>query len=105
MVSHLDPPLPCSAQEESLRDKVQMREARLSAGMQKWCFVSSTTSSSRRHSRLLNTWEIDGDVVASDALLGFMKNKDKDYFEALGFGVAPRLGLAYDLDHDGSWTT
>ena len=49
--------------------------------------------------------EIDGEVVASDTLLGFMKNRDKEYFEALGFGVAPCLGLAYDLEHDGSWTT
>jgi len=49
--------------------------------------------------------EIDHEVVASDALLDFMKNRDKEYFEALGFGVAPDLGLAYDLEHDGSWTT
>jgi hypothetical protein len=49
--------------------------------------------------------EIDGEIVASDALLAFLKNRDMEYFEAIGFGVAPRLGLAYDLEHAGGWTT
>ena len=49
--------------------------------------------------------EIDGESIASSALLGFMKDRDSEFFEAVGFGVAPRLGLAYDLEHDGSWTT
>src|SRR5437016_215112 len=44
--------------------------------------------------------EIDGETVPFDGLLAFMKKKDGTYFEAVGFGVAPRLGLAFDLDHD-----
>ena len=49
--------------------------------------------------------EIDGESIASSALLGFMRDRDSEFFEAVGFGIAPRLGLAYDLEHDGSWTT
>ncbi len=48
---------------------------------------------------------IDGEVVNADTLLGFMRERDSEYFEALGFGVAPRLGLARDLEHDSSWTS
>ena len=49
--------------------------------------------------------DIDGENVASTELLAFMKGRDPEFFEAVGFGVAPQLGLAYDLEHDGSWTT
>jgi len=49
--------------------------------------------------------EINGESIASGALLGFMRDRDPEFFEAVGFGIAPRLGLAYDLEHDGSWTT
>ena len=49
--------------------------------------------------------DINGEIVPFTELLNFMKERDPAFFEALGFGVAPALGLAYDLEHDGSWTT
>lgn len=49
--------------------------------------------------------DINGESVSSGSLLTFMRDRDSEFFEAYGFGVAPRLGLAYDLEHDGSWST
>ena len=48
---------------------------------------------------------INGEIVAFSDLLDYLKKKDSEYFEHVGFGICPRLGLAYDLEHEGSWTT
>ncbi len=49
--------------------------------------------------------EINGESVSAGELLGFMRDRDSEFFEACGFGVAPRLGLAYDLEHESAWIT
>jgi hypothetical protein len=48
---------------------------------------------------------IDGIHVRDAELLSFMRSQDSEYFEYVGFAFSPRLGLMYDLEHDGTWTT
>ena len=45
--------------------------------------------------------------VEGDSLVVFLRNHDPRFFEAHGFAVAPKFGLAVDLDDDDPlrWTT
>lgn len=49
--------------------------------------------------------ELDGNPIEAAASIPFLKQHDSKFREVYGFGIAPSLGLAIDLEHDASWAT
>jgi hypothetical protein len=49
--------------------------------------------------------DLDGQRVEGGALLAYLERHDPGFRKVHGFGIAPKLGLAVDLDHDDHWTT
>lgn len=48
--------------------------------------------------------EIDYESVLFENLLGFLKQRDSEIFERVGFKVSPKFGLAFDPSFS-SWVT
>lgn len=55
--------------------------------------------------RLPDLIDLNGEAVAGDALISYLRRHDSDFRECHGFAVAPTLGLAVDLDHGDHWTS
>ena len=47
--------------------------------------------------------DLNGQLIAGASLLAFLKQHDPGFRERYGFAIAPTLGLAMDIDHDGQW--
>jgi hypothetical protein len=49
--------------------------------------------------------DLNGQRVARDSLVSFLKQHDSGFRERYGFAIAPTLGLAVDVEHDNHWTS
>ena len=49
--------------------------------------------------------ELNGQKIAGDSLVSFLKQHDSGFRERYGFAIAPSLGLAVDVEHDDHWTS